>query len=343
MAKILGVDIGYDTLKLALVSGRQVKKTAIASMPGRMVRDGRLVSPEAMGEFLAQTMKQNGIRCSRAAVVFSQEAVIVRNVALPLMTEDQLALNLPYEFRDYIIGELKDHVFDYAVKGDAVPAAKGAAKSAAADGPSGGEVMELLAVAAPASLLEETRLMLRKAGLKLIRAAPDICAFTGLIHAMDPAKKPESGEYCFLDLGYTSIRMHFFKGDRYEVSRVLDPGLSAVEKAIAEAYHVDEHLAHTYMVSNYDDCQRREVCEEAFDSIAAELAQTLSFYRFRNPDSSLADIWLCGGGAHAAPMAEAAARLLEGMKVHAAEELIPGGRLPGDGNALAQAVGITQE
>ena len=123
MAKILGIDIGYDTLKLALVSGRQVKKTAIASMPRRLMRDGRLVSPEAMGELLAQTMKKNGIRCSKAAIVFSDEAVIVRSVTLPLMTEDQLALNLPYEFRDYITGELKDYVFDYGMLTDAVTAA----------------------------------------------------------------------------------------------------------------------------------------------------------------------------------------------------------------------------
>ena len=376
MAKILGIDIGYDTLKLALVSGRQVKKTAIASMPRRLMRDGRLVSPEAMGELLAQTMKKNGIRCSKAAIVFSDEAVIIRSVTLPLMTEDQLALNLPYEFRDYITGELKDYVFDYGMLTDAVTAAKKtsgkpagkkkekkqekagpntqeavemqpqretAKPGKAAAGPSGGAVMELLAVAAPASLLEETRLMLRKAGLKLTRAAPDICAFTGLIHSMDPAKRPESGEYCFLDLGSKSIRMHIFKGDRYEVSRVLDSGLSTVEEAIADAYHVDEHLAHTYMISNYDDCQSREVCMDAFNGIAVELMQTLSFYRFRNPESSLSDIWLCGGGAYAAPLAEAAGRWLEGMKIHSAEELLPGGRLTGDSSVLVQAIGITQE
>ena len=35
------IDIGYDTLKLALVSGKQVRKTATASMPKRLMRDGR--------------------------------------------------------------------------------------------------------------------------------------------------------------------------------------------------------------------------------------------------------------------------------------------------------------
>ena len=97
MAKILGIDIGYDSVKLALVSGKQVKKTAIASMPKRLMREGRLASPEAMGELLAQTMKKNGIHCSSAAVAFSNEAVFVRNVTMPVMAVEQLSLNLPYE------------------------------------------------------------------------------------------------------------------------------------------------------------------------------------------------------------------------------------------------------
>ena len=128
MAKLLGIDIGYDSVKLALVSGKQVKKTAIASMPKRLMRDGRLASPEAMGELLAQTMKKNGIHCSSAAVAFSNEAVFVRNVTMPVMGADQLSLNLPYEFRDYITEELKNYVFDYAMLSDAAAAAASAEK-----------------------------------------------------------------------------------------------------------------------------------------------------------------------------------------------------------------------
>jgi hypothetical protein len=32
-----------------------------------------------------------------------------------MMTTDQLNFNLPFEFNDYITGEIKDYVFDYAV------------------------------------------------------------------------------------------------------------------------------------------------------------------------------------------------------------------------------------
>ncbi len=371
MAKrILGIDIGYDTVKLALVSGKQVKKTAIASMPKRLMREGRLASPEAMGELLAQTMKKNGIHCSNVAVAFSNEAVFVRNVTMPLMSADQLELNLPYEFRDYITEEMKSYVFDYAMLSDVASLqAKAAPKEAkqpkkekqnaleafesqgtAPAEPediaesAGGATMDLLAVAAPVSLMNETKIMLRKAGgLKLVKAAPVVSSYVGLIRSMDPAKKPESGEYCFLDLGYQSIRMYMFKGDKHEVTRILETGLSVVDSAIADAYNVDEHLAHTYVVNNFEDCLSKEVCLNAFSNIAVELMRALNFYRFSNPESTLSDIWLCGGGAYIGALTAAIESGMEGMKVHSAEELLPGGRLLSDSNALVQAIGITQE
>jgi hypothetical protein len=71
--------------------------------------------------------------------------------------------------------------------------------------------------------------------------------------------------------------------------------------------------------------------------------RALNFYRFSNPDSTLSDIWLCDGGAYISSLVAAIESGLDGMTIHSAEELIPGGRLLSDSNALAQAIGITQE
>ena len=337
MAKtILGIDVGYDSLKLALVNGNHVRKTVQVSMPNKLVREGRVVSTETMGELLRTTMRENGIRCSHAAVVFPNETVFVRNVTVPPMSADQLAYNLPFEFRDYITDELKDYTFDYATL-----AAEKAPEPAQEEGAEEkGESVELFAVAAPLTLVEETRAYLRKAGLKLTKAAPAVCAYIELIRSMDPSKRPANGEFCILDLGYQSIRMYMFKGDRHEVTRVLEIGLSSIDTAIADAYNVDVHLAHTYLLTNFEDCQSKEVCVNAFNNIAVELMRALNFYRFSNPDSQLADIWLCGGGAAIEPLRAEISNALD-MTIHSAEELMPSGNSIEDSYAYAQAVGIT--
>jgi len=339
MAKsILGIDIGYDRLKLALVSGKKVKKTVSVAMPKKMVREGRVVSQEAMGEMIRTTMRENGIHADLAAVVFNNETVFVRNVIVPEMTAEQLVYNLPYEFRDYITDELKDYVFDYAMlptdRDDG--AAEGQEESRSA------RTMELMAVAAPVSLLEDSRAILRKAGLKMVKAAPVVSSYIALIRSMDDRFRPEGGEYCILDLGYRSIRMDMFKGDRHMVTRELEVGLSQIDDVISDACNVDVHLAHTYLLTNYDDCQNKDYCQSAFNNIAVELMRALNFYRFSNPDSHLNDIWLCGGGAEIEPLRTAISETLD-LNLHRANELIPGGVQFEDCDALIQAIGVTLE
>lgn len=346
MAKtILGVDIGSDSLKLALVSNGQVKKAVIVPIPNSLVKEYRVVSPETMGELIRNTMREHGMRCRNAAIVLPNETVYVRSVNMPKMTVDQLVYNLPFEFRDYITDELKDYYYDYAMISTPEEITREPKPREEGDEPQeeneGDNSMELLAAAAPVSLIEECRSMLRKAGLRLTKAAPTVCSYIALIRALEK-RGGGKGEYCILDLGYQAIRMYMFNGDRHMVTRNLEVGLSTLDNVIADSYNVDVHLAHTYLTTNYNDCQNSEACRNAFGNIAVELMRALNFYRFSNPDSQLEDIWLCGGGAVIPSLRESIADTLD-MKVHQARELVPGGDRLEASYELMQAIGITMD
>ena len=336
MAKtILGVDIGHDQLKLALVRGRQVIKTASAPMPENLLKEGRIASRESMGELIRATMKSGGIRAGRAAVALPNHVVFVKNVEMPLMSIDQLEYNLPFEFNDYITGELKDYVFDYAVVSDHNVASK--AKEAEDDDAT--STMELMAVGTLRAVLEDCREALHKSGLKLVLSAPAISAYISLIRAMGDKLSLMTDEYCVLDLGYESIRMYMFKGDKHVATRVLEMGMSNLDNVLADTYGVDIHLAHTYLMSNFENCQQREECMNAYSNIAVELMRALNFYRFSNPDSSLEHMWLCGGGAVIEPLAETIGDMLN-IQLHEAAELVPDGKKVTDCNSYIQAIGI---
>lgn len=333
MAKmLLGIDVGYESLKLALVSGRRVRKTAIVPMPVNLVKEGRVVSTETMGELLRGAVREHGMKNHLGAVAFSNEAVFIRNVTLPQMTAEQLMTNLPYEFRDYISDELKNYIFDYAmISGEA------AKTDAEAVGENADESMNMLAVAAPITLIDETREYLRKAGMALGVAAPGVCSFINIIRACGGADA--SREYCILDLGYRAIRMYMFRGDAHIVTRELEIGLSTLDEVIAEQFNVDVHLAHTYLVTNYEDCQNGDNCMNAYNNIAVELLRAINFYRFSNPDSKLADVYLCGGGSAITALREQIRAQLE-LNVHHASELVEGGDGIENCDSLIQAIGI---
>lgn len=350
MAKsIVGIDIGYDSLKLALCTNGRVKKSACVPMPQNLMREGRIVSPETLGELIRNTLRQYGIRCRDAALALPNETVFVRNVTMPRMTADQLTYNLPYEFRDYITEEMKDYAFDYAMITSrdellipAAPPAEGEnAQKQGGDEEFAAGAMDLMAVAVPFAVLDEYRAVLRKAGMKLVRVAPCLCAYQELIRDL-PGEDALHREYCILDLGYQAIRMYMFKGDRHIVTRVLEIGLNNIDNVIAENMGVDVHLAHTYLLTNHENCQNAEYCLNTYSNIAVELMRALNFYRFSNPDSQLNDIWLCGGGAIIAPLRAAIGETLD-MPLHSASELIDGGEKLENCHSLVQAVGITLE
>ena len=334
---ILGIDIGYDQLKMALVSNGSVVSTASAPMPENLMLEGRITSRETMSELIRETMKENRIRANYAAVVLPNETVYVKNVTMPQMTADQLVYNLPFEFNDYITGEARDYIFDYAMLGFDEEAA------AADDGENGtGKSMSLMAVGAQRDVIEDAQAILRKAGLRMYIAAPALCTYISLIRAQKKKLFKMTDEFGILDLGYGSIRLYMYKEDRHVATRVLEIGLSTLDDVLADAYGVDVHLAHTYLMSDFENCHMRDECLAAYDNIAVELMRAMNFYRFSNPDSALADLWVCGGGAVIRPLSDAIGETLD-VTLHDAAELIPGGGSVRDCNSFVQAVGVALE
>ena len=340
--KILGIDIGYDRLKLALCQGKRALKTVMVNMPANLLKEGKVTSPEAMAELLRTTIKTEKMSASFAALSLPNEVAFVKNVEMPLMTADQLLYNLPFEFNDYITGEIKDYIFDYAVLASEKKEETAEEKPEEGTEANGetGKTIELLAAGTRKDVIEDAQFYTRKAGIKLGIAAPEVCAYVELIRARKNYLANVAEELCILDMGYSSIRMFMFKQDRLVATRTLETGMSNLDNVLAEVFGVDVHLAHTYLLTNYENCQTREECLTAYENIAVELMRALNFYRFSNRDSTLGDMWLCGGGAAITPLCDAIRDMLD-IEIHSAEELVEGGESIEECYSYLQAIGIT--
>lgn len=341
----VGIDIGYDRLKLALVKDGRIKKAAIEKMPEHMMRDGKIVSAESMGEFIKDCLRRNRISCDRAALVLPEESMFVKNVRMPGMSVDQLKYNLPYEFADYLTDEVKNYSFDYAIDSISEVKSEDDGEENAEEKPKRKlkdktpKVMELLGAALKTEYLDEIRLMMKKAGLKFCKAAPEIFAYSALIEKASDANKKK--DCCIIDLGYHSVRMYMFSNGKYETTRTFETGLSVVAEILAETLDVDKHLAQTYLINNHDNAQNNEKCLESYDRISVEIMRALNFYRFSNPDSSLNDIYLCGGGSEISSLRTAIATTLEDYEVHSGDELLGNASLPEDAANHLLSTGIT--
>lgn len=162
--KMLGIDIGSYRLKMVESENGRIRRVITVELPDNLVKNGRVIAYSAMAAFIKATVKKNKLRYKTAAVSISAENYFIRRVRLPLMSRSLLAVNLPFEFHDYISGDLGKYVFDYAVLD------------------SDDKNLDLIAAAAPKDLINNYRVMMKKAGLKLVKVVPDVLAISAMLY-----------------------------------------------------------------------------------------------------------------------------------------------------------------
>lgn len=325
---MLGIDVGGSALKLAQVSGGRVQKLAAAPLPDNLVREHRVVSLDALAHELRQALRESRISVRQCALVLPPEEAFVRRITVPYMTVEQLKVNLPYEFHDYIQNDKDLYFYDYAVV-DTRLGEDGQPRE-----------MELLAAAARKEAVADYRLLLRKAGLKLALAVPEYLTARNLIRAYEARRPEHPAEYCVVDMGHGAIRMHMYRGAVYETTRVIEFGGASLDALIADAAAVDPHVAADYKLSNYEGAQELPACRDLYARIAVELLRAVNFYGFNTPDSDLRDVYFGGGLSKVRALMEEIRGSLH-LNLHPVEELLPEGAAGQEAGLCAAAVGAT--
>ena len=273
-AKTIGVEIGNATIKLAVCSGGKVSTMAVERLPEGLVRDGRVTAPAAMSQFIKQMRKRYGVPGGNCALVLPGQNIIGRMVSLPVMGDEELQLNLPFEFRDFIGKDSGKYSYDYSVID---------VKN---------NVMELYAAAAPTDLVEDYYGILKKAGLKMKAAMPAEMAWLNLIRIT----KDEPKKLCIVDIGAKYTRVNIFANDHYVMGKDIEIAGSTIDQAIVSAENVDPYVARTHKESNIKNVLAEDFSTEIYAAIAIEVMKIINFYCSSTPDGiMLKDIYFAGG------------------------------------------------
>ena len=287
---ILGISSEHNYLAMTLMQGNEVKKTAFVDVPDNVAVHGEIVSNKLFTELLRDTMKQNGIRAKKAALVVSSDHILVRNLRLPRMSAEQLQYNLPFEFRDYIPGELNEYMFDYAYR----PPLPGEEEDS---------TMNILGVAIKKQRIEEMTQMIAEAGMKLVKMVPMICTYEALLKHY-PTEEERMKERAFIDIGFTTTRMFIYKNDRYKVTHNMDIGGLKIRQVLADELNVDMHIAHMYLQTNHENCHEHPALRNVYRDISVEVLKGLNFYEVSDMTSRLSEIVITGPGANLKPLTD---------------------------------------
>ncbi len=301
-----GIDIGDHAIKIAVSNGVSIKKIAIEPLPDGMVADSRIVSFDAMADFIrAVARKHRGLE-KNVSFVVPAGSCITRHLHVPMMSEKELALNLPFEFRDYIIQGKDKYVYDYTVLSIESD------ESGKADG------MDLLAVASPKEAIFDFTEMFKRAGFRLKKALPPIAALQNLIAQSSHREQ----NCCVIDFAHLATQLHFFARGTYDVSRTIEIGGIDINRALASQFGLDEHLAGEYKHTDFNSANDTETARQVYDSIAVEAARALNFYSFNNPEITMEVVYCCGGGAKGLALMDAVASQI-GSPLASIVEIMP--------------------
>lgn len=320
----IGFDIGSNNVSVALLKGGEIRLETVR-LPENMVdSSGSIVLPHAFTQLLKQLKKELALPMAPAALVLPPSQAICRLVNLPRMTTEQLLLNLPYEFSDFIQGVADQYFCDYAV----------CTPTEAEMMSEEGGVPMMAAVAAKQTLAEYAQ-MFAKAGISLKSILPQEMALVSLVQHR--SKELDSEEFCFVDLGHYATRITVVWRDRVQATRQIALGGRNLDLLLADELGVDAFLANTYKLSNYQDILSAAGVAELFDRIAVEILKVINFYQFTFRSSNLSGIYLVGGGAALQPLRQAIENAL-GLPLLDPAQLLP--QLISTAEASEAAMGV---
>ncbi|MDD6449208.1 MAG: pilus assembly protein PilM [Lachnospiraceae bacterium] len=293
MAKsFLGFEIGSSRLKISeVVNGESVRFQAI-DLPDNMIQDGSIVAWEGMVDVIRESVRRYGFHSRKAALVIPDAVSYLRRVTMPRMTEEQLLLNLPYEFHDMINGDKSDYIFDYSMI------------ETRQDETGNGE-MDLFGAAISRELMSRYSDLFRRAGLKLVKAAPRDMAIMALMNQLDPDFL--SHDTALLSIGYSDTTLDIYRNGIFDTKNTIDSGVNALIRALSEQNSMDPHLAQEYIRTNTNQVQEDPALTAVYDDIAVNVSRSLNYYSFQNRDNSLEEIYYFGGGGHIEPFMRAIA------------------------------------
>ena len=281
-SRMIGVEFGSNTMKMAVCDGTKVKKMAFARMPEDLVREGRVTSPAAMTEFLKNMMKENGIRSGNCAMVLPSSLVIGHHVTMPAMSESELKLNLPFEFRDFVGKDGAKFDYDYSlidIKDN---------------------VMELYAAAVRKDVVEQYYSIFKKAGLTLKIATPAEMAWRNLVD--NTANLPK--KLCIVDVGHNTTRVNIFVNGSFVMGKDIDMAGALIDQTIADSQQIDAYAARTRKEANMNNIISSDLLNDAYQTLAIEVMKIVNFFNYSDTTEGgpLQPLYYCGGSAVLEPL-----------------------------------------
>jgi len=289
---LVGLDIGSSAVKAVELkaAGKGYKVTAFGaeSVPPDSIVDGAIIDGAAVADVIRRVFEGNKIQTKDVAASLSGNAVIVKKITLPVMTEGELAESIYWEAEQYIPFDIQDVNLDYQIL-DPGDAANGKA------------TMDVLLVAAKKEKIADYTGVIAQAGRTAV--VVDVDAFA-LQNAFEVNYGIEPGRVVvLLNAGASATNINILQGDQSVFTRDISIGGNAYTEALQKELNLPfeqaDQLKRGEPVDSVSFEDARPVLRAVTENVMLEIQKTFDFFKATAASDRIDRIVVSGGASRA--------------------------------------------
>ena len=286
---VVGLDIGSSAVKAVELkpSGKSFRVSAfgIEPVPPDSIVDGAIIDGAAVSDAIQRLFENKAFKTKEVAASLSGNAVIVKKISLPVMSEAELSESIYWEAEQYIPFDIQDVNLDYQI----LDAGKGG---------DGKGTMDVLLVAAKKDKIADYTGVISQAGR--IPVIVDVDAF-----ALQNAYETNYGldtrsVIVLLNAGASAININIVSGGQSVFTRDISIGGNAYTEAVQKELNLQFESAELAKKGEMVDGVRfdevKPVLHAMTENVLLEIQKTFDFFK-ATASSDRIDRILTSGGA----------------------------------------------
>ena len=293
---LVGLDIGSSAVKAIELkpAGKAYKVAAFGSqaVPPDSIVDGAIIDGTAVVDAIRRLFDGLKVTTKDVAASLSGNAVIVKKISLPSMTEAELAESIYWEAEQYIPFDIQDVNLDYQILDRGDVAGKG--------------TMEVLLVAAKKEKIADYTGVISQAGRAAVVIDVDAFALQNA-YEVNYGTEPDA-VVVLLNAGASATNINILHGDQSVFTRDISTGGNAYTEALQKELNLPFEQADelkrggTVDGVSFDDA--RPVLRAVTENVMLEVQKTFDFFKTSAASDRITRIVVSGGASRAEGFAE---------------------------------------
>jgi len=285
---VVGLDIGSSAVKAvelkAVGKGFKVVAFAMEPVPPDSIVDGAIIDGAAVADAIRRVFENKAFKTKEVAASLSGNAVIVKKINLPVMTEAELAESIYWEAEQYIPFDIQDVNLDYQILNSGT-------------GEESAGTMDVLLVAAKKEKIADYTGVISQAGR--LPVIVDVDAFA-LQNAYEVNYGLEPGAVVvLLNAGASAININIITGDQSVFTRDISMGgnsyTEAVQKELNLPFESAEQIKRGHPVEGVTFEEVQPVLHAVTENVLLEIQKTFDFFKATASSDRIDRIVISGG------------------------------------------------